>query len=246
MAERIEKLFGGKALIQDDKQFPLGMDAVLLSAFAKIAPGNRVCELGCGAGAALVLMAVRNPGAVFDGVEIQPEAAKLARRNIERNSLSGYVRAHEGDLRRIGALLSAGVLSCDRYDAVVCNPPYLRAGSGRPPGNPAVATAKMELACTIGEVCTAAAALLRNGRSFFLVYRTERLADLLCAMRDAGIEPKRLRFVQETPDSAPGLLLCEGRKRAQPGLRMERPLIIRSHTGDVTEEIKRFYQGESL
>jgi tRNA1Val (adenine37-N6)-methyltransferase len=111
------------------------------------------------------------------------------------------------------------------------------------PHHPAAsrAAAREESACTLEELCSAAAFLLRTGGGFFVVYRPERLAELFCAMADCGIEPKRLRMVQNTAFSAPSLVLAEGRRGGRPGLRMEPPLILHESDGCETAEYKRIY-----
>lgn len=74
----------------------------------------------------------------------------------------------------------------------------------------ALRAARAETHCTLEDVCTAAAYLLRWGGSFCLVHKPERLADLLEALRAAALEPKRLRFVCSGAEDAPSLVLAEG------------------------------------
>ena len=111
-------------------------------------------------------------------------------------------------------------------DYAVSNPPYFRAGSGASAPEPSRQSAREESNCTIADVCTAAARVLRWGGSFAVVYRPERLVDLLVSLRAHGMEPKRLRFVQ-TKD-VPSLVLVESRRGGKPGLTVEPPLIIGS------------------
>ena len=102
--------------------FPLGGDALALGAFASVKPGWRVCDLGTGSGALLLLLARRTPDLRLAGVEADPLAARTARDNLAANGLPGEIAL--GDWRE--APLPAGA-----FDLVVSNPPYFPPGSGR-------------------------------------------------------------------------------------------------------------------
>ena len=110
-------------------------------------------------------------------------------------------------------------------DYVISNPPYFPAGSGESAKGEARQIAREETSCTLDDVCAAAQRVLRYGGRFTLVHRAERLADVLCAMRSHGIEPKRLRFLAKSPDAAPSLLFVEGKRGGKSGLVIEPPLV---------------------
>ncbi|MBM6938912.1 methyltransferase [Pseudoflavonifractor phocaeensis] len=183
--------------------FPLGRDSLALGDFAAVRPGQRVCDLGCGAGLLLLLLARRAEGLALHGVELDPVAAQAARENLAANGLPGAI--FTGDLRETP--WTAG-----SFDLVVSNPPYFAAGSGRSGG-----PERME-GHTLAEWCAAAGRLTRNGGRFALVHRPERLTDLLCALRASRLEPKRLRFLQHDAAHPPAAVLVEGRKEGRPGL----------------------------
>ena len=183
--------------------FPLGGDALALGEFATVRPRWRVCDLGTGSGALLLLLARRAEGLSLTGVEQDPLAARTARDNLAANGLPGELVL--GDWRE--APLPAGV-----FDLVVSNPPYFPPGSGR--GND---PARMELHGGLEELCAAAGRLLKNGGRFALCHRPERLCDVLCTLRAHGLEPKRLKLVAHSP----ALLLVEAVKGGRPGLTVE-------------------------
>ena len=108
---------------------------------------------------------------------------------------------------------------------MISNPPYFPAGSGASAEGEARRNAREECTCTLEDVCAAAKRVLRYGGRFALVHRAERLTDVLCAMRESGIEPKRLRFLAKSAASAPSLLLVEGKRGGKSGLVIEPPLI---------------------
>ena len=188
---------------QRDASFPLGQDSLLLAAFATLRKGDKVWDLGCGAGALLLLLAGREADLTLAGVELSPEDSALARENLEENGLTGSILT--GDVRE--AALPAGAASL-----VVCNPPYFQAGRGGSGGPARMGAEGPE------PWCAAAGRLLKNGGRLALVYRPERLAELFAAMTAHGVEPKRLQLVQHGPDTSPSAVLVEGVRQGRPGL----------------------------
>ena len=194
---------------QSDGCFPLGADSLRLAAFATVRRGDRVCDLGCGAGALLLLLAARESTLELSGVEISPEDGALARQNLAENGLTGTI--YTGGLGYVCKTLPAG-----GFSLAVSNPPYFAAGRGRPGG-----TARTEGASTLDGWCAAAGRLLKNGGRFALCHRPERLCDVLCTLRAHGLEPKRLKLVAHSPAHPPALLLVEAVKDGRPGLTVE-------------------------
>ena len=124
---------------------------------------------------------------------------------------------------------------------MVSNPPYFPPSRGLSPADPARRQARTEDTLSLPELCQAAAYLLRWGGGFCLVHRPERLADLLTALREAGLEPKRLRAVESRPGAAPSLLLLEARRGGKPGLSWEAPLRLTDASGAPTPELDAIY-----
>lgn len=228
----------GPVYAHEPAAFPLGTDSVLLADFAAVSGARRACDLGCGGGALSVLLLARAPRLHLDGLELDPLAADACRRNLAANGwdASGIVT---GDIRAHRQLLSAGA-----YDLVVCNPPYFARGSGAPAAGNARNAARSETFCTLEDVCAAAAYLCRTGGTFSVVYRAERLADLFCLLRAAGLEPKRMRLVAHRADAAPALVLVEGKRGARPGLKVLPSLFLTGADGGPSAEYKRIYHLE--
>lgn len=202
MAGREE--LGPYTLTWPDGVFPLGQDSLALGAFATVRAGWRVCDLGAGSGALLLLLARRQAGLVLHGVELDPLAVRTARDNLKQNGLEGEIL--QGDLRRVP--LPAG--SCD---LVISNPPYFPTGAGASGG-----VARCEEQCTLTQLCAAAARLTRNGGRFALCHRPERLVDVFSALRGAGLEPKRLQLLRHSPAHPPSCALVESVRQGRPGL----------------------------
>ncbi|MCI7473569.1 MAG: methyltransferase [Clostridiales bacterium] len=190
---------------QSDTCFPLGQDSLALAAFATLRRGDRVCDLGCGGGALLLLLAGRQSTLALSGVEISPEDSALARKNLAENGLAGEI--YTGDVRRVCKTLPAG-----GFSLVISNPPYFKAGSGGDGG-----AARME-ETTLTQWCAAAGRLVKNGGRFALVHRPERLAELFAALQGCGLEPKRLQLIQHDTDMPPSAVLVEAVRQGRPGL----------------------------
>ncbi len=215
----------GPRYYYDTALFPPTTDAFALGFFARPPRGGAVCDLGCGTGLLGVLLLARAPSLRLVNVEQNADALALAERTFAENGWAADFRP--GDLRDPAVLPRAGSM-----DHCVCNPPYFRVGSGKSAADAALQRAREETFCTLGDVCAAAQRILRWGGGFTLVYRPERLVDLLCALREHGMEPKRLRFVLPRTDAAPTLVLLEAKRGGKPTLAVEPPLVIGSAEWD--------------
>lgn len=224
-----ETLWNGISMTQPE--FRLGTDSVLLAHFLSLPPRANVADLGSGGGTLGLLLCARDADCRVTGVELDGQAHELALENIRRNRLEGRLSSILGDVREIRTLLPAG-----GFDCVIANPPYFPAGSGRvSKTNP---MARSEATLPLEAICRAAAWLLHDGGRFALVHRPERLCDVFCAMRESGIEPKRLRFVRHNVSAPVCLVLIEGRRGGRPALRLEPDLIEFTQDGAETEDYR--------
>lgn len=230
---------GGGVRLWVTKAHKFGTDAFLLSDFAAPRGTDRAADLGSGCGIVPALWFRRTETAPCEAVavELQEGACAQMERSLSEGGLPAgrFVPLH-ADLRELRGRLPAG-----GYDLVTCNPPYTGPGGGLLSEPPARRIARHETACTLADVAAAAKYLLRYGGRFCLCHRPERLADIVCTLREAGLEPKRLRLVQQRPESAPWLALVEGRRGGRPGLRVEPPLVVEGE-GGFSPEMLRIYQ----
>lgn len=221
------------------KTHTFGTDAFLLTGFSKYRAKDRVCDFGTGCGIIPLLMQRAAPPKEIFAVDIQPEAIEQLRLGIERTERPVAIRPICADLKQLWEGAPLGSL-----DLVTCNPPYQSADAGILSEEPAKRIARHEVACNIGDICRAAARLLKYHGRLCLCCRPERLADVMCAMREAQIEPKRLRLVCKSHASAPWLFLIEGKKNAQPFLQIEPTLFMRSGEGMTSEAAQLCHFGE--
>ena len=213
-----------------------GTDAILLADFAVPARGETVCELGTGCGAiALRLCAEGTPAAVH-GVDISPAAIALAQQGASAFAGTPAPTFAVADWTQPASIAPAG-----SFRRVVCNPPYFPPDSGGVSENEDTRRARHEQPDTLRDVCRAAAWLLQFGGRFCLCHRPERLTAVLAALTAQGLEPKRLRPVQQTADTPPWLFLLEARKGGKAGLVWEAPLVLRDADGTPSAEYRRIY-----
>jgi tRNA1Val (adenine37-N6)-methyltransferase len=234
--EKIEDLGHGYRIIQNPQYFAFGTDAVLLADFAKMKPGERAVDLGTGCGIIPILMCARTKGIHVTGLEIQQPLAEMAKRSVDLNGLQASIEIVQGDLKDAAKLIKPGA------DAVAANPPYEKTNTGKESPNEYLNIAKREVCCTLSDVVSAAAKLLRTGGRFYIIYRTERFAELMDKMREYKIEPKRVALVSQRRGEAPNFALVEGRKGAGEGIKFTPTLALYEADGSYTREAKKIYR----
>ncbi len=233
------KINAGISLKEPGGGIRFGTDALLLSDFAADSIRRGTCiDLGTGSGVIPLLLLSAGSKADFVGLELQPEHAGIAAENSKENGFSERFKVICGD-----AADHRTLFECGKADYCITNPPYMRDDCGKSNDSLSLAIARREVSGGAELFCKAASWCLKSGGQFFAVYRPDRLVTLLCAMRDNGIEPKRLRAVVPSEGKKPSLVLVEGKKDAREGLIYENDLIIykdRTHSSE-TEELKNIY-----
>lgn len=227
----------GYRIIQNPEKFCFGIDAVLLTGFAKVKPGSRVLDLGTGTGIIPILLEAKTQAEHLTGLEIQEGSADMARRSVAYNHLEDKISIVTGDIKEAGSLLGAA-----SFDVITCNPPYMIGGHGLQ--NPSVPKmiARHEILCTFEDVAREAAYLLKQGGTFYLVHRPFRLAEIITTLAAHKLEPKRIRFVHPYVDKEPNMVLIEARKGGNPRVTVEKPLIVYKEKGEYTDEIYDIYK----
>ena len=160
--ERIDDLQrNGYGIIQNTGAFCFGMDAVLLSGFASVKPGETVLDLGTGTGIIPILLEAKSEGRHFTGLEIQEEMADMARRSVAYNHLKEKVDIVTGDIKEAGQIFALA-----SFDVITSNPPYMNDAHGLKNPDLPKAIARHEVLCTLDDVAAAAAKLLKPGGRF--------------------------------------------------------------------------------
>ncbi len=220
------------------KQHCFNTDTILLAHFSSPRRKDVCADFGTGCGTIpLIWCNTYMPKHIF-AVELQENACMLVEKTLRGNNLEDQITLVHQDL----TTLKAGVVpfTCE-LDLIACNPPYQEAGSGLLSFDKSKRIARHEGACTADDICCVAAKLLRYGGKLCMCQRPQRLYDVMYSMEKAGIQPKRLRLVQQRLSKAPSLFLLEGRKGGRCGMTVEPTLLIEAIDGGFSEEMMRIY-----
>ncbi len=235
--ERVDDLHRNNyKIIQNTKKFCFGMDAVLLSGYVKVLPGERVLDLGTGTGIIPMLLEAKTPGQHFTGLEIQEESADMARRSVSMNKLEDKVAIVIGDIREASALFGPA-----SFDVVTSNPPYMNHNHGIVNPGEAKAIARHEVLCTLEDVVREASRILKPGGRFYMVHRPFRLIEIISTLTAFKLEPKRMKLVYPYVHKEPNMVLLECIKGAKSMVKVEAPLIVYKEPDVYTDEIYDIY-----
>ncbi|WP_297058428.1 methyltransferase [Thermosulfurimonas sp.] len=215
-------LFKGRLTVyQPRRGYRFSVESLLLAEFVRLRGRERLVDLGAGCGVISAVLALRYPGIRIWALEIQEILCRALRLTIRENALSGRVLPLRGDIRR--PPLRPGL-----FEAVVANPPFKPPHSGRLPPEESHLLARTETLATLSDFLRAARYLLKTGGRFFLIHTAHRAVEVLCGLREFGLEPKRLRWVHPRPGDEARFLLVEAIKGAAPEVRVDPPLFISS------------------
>ena len=235
--ERIDDLHrNGYRIIQNQKAFCFGMDAVLLSGYASVKPGERALDLGTGTGIIPILLEAKTEGSYFAGLEIQENMAEMARRSVWLNGLEGKIEIVTGDITEAGRIFGAA-----SFDVVTSNPPYMNDSHGLKNPDLPKAIARHEVLCTLEDVVREGAKVLRPGGRFYMVHRPHRLIEIITAFTKYKLEPKRMKLVHPFVDKDANMVLIEAVKGGRSRRKVDKPLIVYREPGVYMDEIYDIY-----
>lgn len=238
--ERIDDLqCNGLKIIQDPDRFCFGIDAVLLSNYAKASAGDRVLDLGTGTGIIPILMSEKTKAASFTAVEIQEESADMAKRSVELNGLTDKIEILNEDIKNLSELIKKS-----SYDVVTSNPPYMIDNHGIRGEKDYMTIARHEVLCNLEDIVSAASMALRPGGNFYMIHRPFRLSEIFVMLTKYKLEPKRMRLVYPYMDKEPNMVLIEAKRGGKPRLTVEKPLVVYDSPGVYNKEIYEIYGPE--
>ena len=236
--ERIDDLeFKGYKIIQNTDGFCFGIDAVLLSDFAKeIKKGSKVADLGTGTGILPILLSGKTQLNKIVGVEIQEEVANMAIRSIQMNSLQDKIEIINDNILNLKNIYAKGY-----FDVIVTNPPYKKMNTGIQNDSEKKLISRHEITAKLEDFISVSKNLLKDKGEFYMVHRPERLVEIIYLMRKYKIEPKLIKFVAPNIDKEPNLVLIKGIKNAREFLKFEKILYVYNEDGNYTDEILKIY-----
>lgn len=235
--ERIDNLHRNQyQIIQNSKKFCFGMDAVLLSGFARVKPGEHVLDLGTGTGIIPILLEAKTKGEHFTGLEIQEESADMALRSVKLNCLENKIKIITGDIKE-----ASNLFGLSSFHVVTCNPPYMTNQHGLTNPDLPKAIARHEIKCSLEDVVRETSRLLKPGGRFYMVHRPFRLAEIFGMLLSYKLEPKRMKMVHPFIDKEPNMVLIEAVKGGNSRITVEAPLIVYKEQNVYTDEIYDIY-----
>jgi tRNA1Val (adenine37-N6)-methyltransferase len=232
-----ETFLNGRLTVRQPQDgYRFSIDAALLADFVACKDGQTILDLGTGCGIIPLILAARHPGVHVIGVEIQASLASLAASNVRANHLEERIRILNHDIKNLTAQQVP-----ERIHQVVCNPPYRRLHSGRINPHQEKAGARHEIFACLADFVAASARVLQVSGRLSCIYPAARLVDLVDHMRQAGVEPKKMRTVHSRAGEGARLVLLTGVKGGRPGLDVAVPLVIYQDDGAYTPAVERAF-----
>ena len=239
--ERIDDLeYKGLKIIQNKNGFCFGIDAVLLSDFAKeIKKGSKVLDLGTGTGILGILLCKKTELKQVVGVEIQPDVYDMAKRSAKLNNLEDKFVVINEDIKTLDKKLEL-----QSFDAIVTNPPYKKDNTGLKNDNEAKIISRHEVKCNLEDVIRVSSKLLMNNGKFYMVHRPERIKDIIINLEKYKMQIKEVRFVHPDINKKPNMILIKAVKQGRDFLNIQAPLFVYNLDGTYTDEILKIYNKE--
>ena len=218
---------------QDDSMFKFSIDSVLLPNFVTLSKKKgKILDIGCGNGVIPIVLTTRTSNHI-DGVEIQEDVSELAKKSVEYNELDNQISIYNADIKDFSKKSET-----DIYDTITCNPPYFKDMVTNDSINKTFA--RHEKSLNVEDIMVIAKKLLKNNGNIAIVHRTERLIDIISAMKNNNIEPKKIQFVYSKEASPSNILLIEGTKNGKPGVKILEPLYLHNPDHTYTDQLKKY------
>ena len=182
--------------------------------------GEQALDLGTGTGIIPILLKAKTQGEHFTGLEIQEQSAEMAGRSVVYNHLEDAITIRTGDIKEAAAIFGRA-----SFSVVTCNPPYMHGNHGLTNPHLPKAIARHEVLCTLEDVISQTAQVLKPRGRFYMVHRPFRLTEIICCM-----------------DREPNMVLIEGLLGGNSRITVEKPLIVYEKPGVYTQEIREIYR----
>ncbi len=231
--------FGDYIIYQNDDWFAFSLDSVLLANFVTLKYRDKSIIDFCSGNAPVPMLMSFRTKAHIVGIEIQKDVYDLGMESIKENKMEEQIELINRDVLETGELFSA-----ESFDVVTCNPPYFKYKEDSLINeNKIKSVARHEVMINLDNIVDRASYLLKNGGTFAMVHRPERLMEIISLFKKYNIEPKKMRFVYPKFGLDANILLIEGIKNGKTGLKVMAPLFSHNNDGSYTEEVRRMFGG---
>lgn len=224
--------YKNRKIYQDTDCFSFSLDSIMLANFATVRLRDKlICDLGCGNGVIPLIVSLKTKSKIY-GVEIQKRVAELAEKSVKLNDLSDQIIIVNENMKDFTL---GGEVDC--FDLITCNPPYFKVNDKNYFNDSyEKMIARHEIEINLSELLSVVKKLLKNNGNFAIVHRPERLMEILFEFKKNNIEPKRIQFVHEKISKGSTLVLIEGQKNGNTGLKIENPIVMYNEDGSMTKE----------
>jgi tRNA1(Val) A37 N6-methylase TrmN6 len=232
--------YNNMKIFQNTDWFSFSLDSVLLANFVVINKKTKKIIDFCTGNAPIPMILSTKTDKEIIGVELQKEIFELAQKSIKINNLENQVNLINENIKKLPNLYET-----DSFDIITCNPPFFKLKSdSKYNDNLIKSIARHEIEIELDEIFSIAKKLLKNNGSICMVHRTDRLIDIITSMKKNNIEPKRIRLVYPKINQESNIVLIEGTKNGNSGLKILPPLYVHDKDGNYLEEIKKMFEGE--
>ncbi len=225
-------------IVQDDDYFNFSLDSVLLPNFVKINSRTKnILDLGTGNAPIPMILSTMTDANIY-GIELQKEIFDMAKESLKINNLEDKITLINDNMKNLDKYFPANY-----FDVIVSNPPYFRLNEMSNVNETIQKTiARHEKEITLEEIVQIAKKFLNNNGTFAMVHRTDRLIEIIEEFRKNNIEPKRIQLIYPKDNTESNMVLIEGRKNGNIGLKILPPLIAHKQNGEYSEEVKKMFQ----
>ncbi len=238
--EKYNYLLGYKNLrvYQDSEMFNFSIDSILLPNFVTLNKNiQKILDIGCG-NLPISLILTTKTKAKITAVEIQKDVYDLALKNLKLNKLEEQIELINDDICNLYKEIPT-----ETFDVIVCNPPFFKVNStSHLNKNDYKTIARHEVTLNLDDLFKISKKLLKNNGIISIVHRPERLVDIIEAMHKYNITPKKIQLVYPKKDKDANILLIEGTKNGNAGIKFLAPLFVHNLDGSYTDEVKKYFE----
>lgn len=229
-----------KYIVQNTQMFNFSLDSVLLPNFVTLNKNiKNILDIGCG-NAPIPLILSTKTSALITGVEIQKDVYDLAVKSVKINNLENQINIINADINEL-----YNKFETESFDVITCNPPFFKVSKQSNLNKSDYKTiARHEVKLNLDDIFKISKKLLKNNGYVAIVHRPERLLDILESMKKYNIEPKKIQFIYPKTNMESNILLVEGKKNGNKGLKILPPIYTHLENGEYTEQIKKYFEGE--
>ncbi len=210
-----EYLENGVEIYQDDKLYTFTSDSILLSKFAAVKKNEVMADFCSGSGIVGFNVYALQPEKIKSVTffEMQKPLYDLSVKSISLNGFNDKFFAENVKLQDLPKTYYG------KFSLIVCNPPYMKDGSGETNKDDLISVCKAEKTLPLKDLASALGKALKFGGRVALIHRADRLAEVVRALYENGIETKRLQLIS-SGDKPPYAFLLEGVKGGKPGVKL--------------------------